>query len=67
MMIGGIEIFLLLNPREEKFHVVDDIAKERKPTETFREEELEQTSQAAQAEEENEHSEEWLNIFQPGS
>jgi hypothetical protein len=48
-MIQGIEIFLQLNPREEKFHVVDDIAEERQPTETVRKEELDQTSQDSQA------------------
>jgi hypothetical protein len=37
--------------------------KKGQPTETVREKELEQISEAAQEEEENEHSEEWLNIF----
>jgi hypothetical protein len=51
LMIGGIGIFLPLNPGEEKFCVVDDAAEERQPTETVREKELEQVLETAQAEE----------------
>ena len=62
-MIGGIGIFLPLNPGEENFCVANDTAEERKPTVTVREEELEKISEAAQEKEENEHSAECLNAF----
>jgi hypothetical protein len=65
MMIGGIQIFLPHSPEEAKVYVADEAAttRERQPAETVKEE-LEQVFETAQAEEEeNEHSEEWLNTF----
>jgi hypothetical protein len=65
LMIGGIRIFLPLNPGEEKFCVADDTTEERHPTVTVREEELEKTLEVAQTEEgDDEHSEEWLTTSQ---
>jgi hypothetical protein len=66
MMIGGIQIFLPLAQEEVEIYVADGAATaEEQSAETVRKEEgLEQTLEAAQAdEEENEHSEEWINIF----
>jgi hypothetical protein len=65
LMIGGIQIFLPFSQEEAEICVVGAaIAEEGQLAETVREEELEQTLEAAQAdEEEDEHSEEWLNIF----
>jgi hypothetical protein len=63
MMIGGIEIFLPLAQEEAEIWVADAATTEEQLTATVREEGLEQISEAAQAGEENEHSEEWLNIF----
>jgi hypothetical protein len=64
LMIGGIEIFLPLAQEEAEICVADATTTEGQLAETVREEEgLEQISEAAQAGEENEHSEEWLNIF----
>jgi hypothetical protein len=59
-MIGGIQIFLPLSPVEARVCVADAATGERQPVVTVRE--MEQTSEAAQAEE-DEHSKEWLNIF----
>jgi hypothetical protein len=68
MMIGGIEIFLPLSPEEAEIYVTDATTTEEQSVVTIRKEELEQTLEAAQAdEEEDEHSEEWLNTFKPGS
>jgi Cu2+-containing amine oxidase len=66
LMIGGIEIFLPFAQEEAEIYVVVDKAtttEEGQPVETVRKEELEQVFETTQAEEENEHSEEWLNIF----
>jgi hypothetical protein len=63
LMIGGIEIFLPFSQEEAEVCVVDAATAEAgQPAETVREA-LEQTLEAAQEEEENEHSEEWLNAF----
>jgi hypothetical protein len=67
IMIGGIEIFLPLAQGEAEICVADATTTEGQLAETVREEGLEQISEAAQAGEENEHSEECLNAFQPGS
>jgi hypothetical protein len=61
-MIGGIEIFLPFSQEEEEICVADAATTVGQPAETVKEE-LEQTLEAAQEEEENEHSEEWLNTF----
>jgi hypothetical protein len=56
LMIGGIEVFLPFSQEEAEQSTV-----------TVREEELEQTLEAAQEREENEHSEERLNDFSQGA
>jgi hypothetical protein len=62
LMIGGIQIFLPLSPVEVRACVAE--AAERQPAETVNEEGgLEQMLEASQAEEGDEHSEEWLKIF----
>jgi hypothetical protein len=66
LMIGGIEVFLPLAQEEAKIYVADGAATaaEQSVVTVRKEEELEQTLEAAQAnEEENENSEECLNIF----
>jgi hypothetical protein len=61
---GGIQIFLPGSPVEVRVCVVDVAAIERQVAETVKEEEeLEKISKAAQEEEGNEHSEEWLKFF----
>jgi len=60
LIIGGIQIFLPLSPVEERVYVADATIGKIQPTVIVRE--MEQTSKAAQVEE-DEHSEEWLNIF----
>jgi hypothetical protein len=73
MMIGGIEIFLSLAREEAKICVAGATTVEEQSQLTMtvrKEEELEQTLEAAQAEadeEENERSEEWLNNFSQGA
>jgi hypothetical protein len=64
LIIGGIQIFLPGSPIEVRVCVADVAATERQLAETIKEEEeLEQISKAAQEEEGNEHSEEWLKCF----
>jgi hypothetical protein len=66
LMIGGIGIFLPLAQEEAEICVVGATTAEEQSVVTVRKEELEQTLEAAQAEEdeeENEHSEECLNAF----
>jgi hypothetical protein len=66
LMIEGIQIFFPLSPEEAKVCAADEAGTtgERKPAETVKEK-LEQVFETTQAEkeEENEHSEEWLNIL----
>jgi hypothetical protein len=63
LMIGGIGIFLPFSHEEAEVCVADSAAiAEEQSAETVQEE-LEQTLEAAQTGEENEHSEEWLNDF----
>jgi hypothetical protein len=62
LMIGGIKVFLPYSPVEASMCVVDAATEERQPAVTVMEKEMEQISEAAQAEE-KEHSEEWLKIF----
>jgi hypothetical protein len=65
LMIGGIGIFLPFAQEEAEICVADVEAattEAGQPAETVKEA-LEQTLEAAQAEEEDEHSEEWLNTF----
>jgi hypothetical protein len=50
LMIGGIEIFLPLAQEEAEICVADAATTEEQSAETVREEELEQTLEAAQAE-----------------
>jgi hypothetical protein len=67
-MIGGIGIFLPLAQEEAEICVAGAATTEEQSAETVRKEELEQISEAAQAEgKENEHSEEWLNDFSQGA
>jgi len=64
LIIGGIQIFLPGSPVEVRVCVVDVAAIERQLVETVKEEEeLEKISNASQAEEGNDHSEEWLKFF----
>jgi hypothetical protein len=63
LMIGGIGVFLPCAQEEAKIGVVDGAAAEQSQRMMIVKEELEKTLEAAQAEEENEHSEECLNIF----
>jgi hypothetical protein len=65
LMIGGIGVFLPCAQEEAEICVADAATAEQSQlTMTVRkEEELEQTLEAAQTEEEEEHSEECLNIF----
>jgi hypothetical protein len=65
LMIGGIQIFLLHIPVEVRICVVDERVTivEGQLALTIVKEELEQVLEAAQAEEEDEHSNEWLNTF----
>jgi hypothetical protein len=63
-MIGGIQVFLPLSQEEAEIYVAGAATTEEQSAETVKEE-LEQTLEAAQVEadkEENEHSEECLNI-----
>jgi hypothetical protein len=62
LMIGGIEVFLPLTQEEAETCIVDVATTEGQLAETVAEG-LEKMSEATQAGEENEHSEEWLNIF----
>jgi hypothetical protein len=65
LMIGGIGIFLPLSLEEAKVYVADEeeTIRERQLAKIVKQE-LEQVFETAQAEEEeNEHSEEWLNTF----
>jgi hypothetical protein len=65
LMIGGIQVFLLFSTEEAKVCVADveeATTEAGQPAETVREA-LEKTLEAAHEEEENEHSEEWLNAF----
>jgi hypothetical protein len=62
IMIRGIEIFLPLAQEEVEICVVDETKIGGQLAETVTEG-LEQISKAAQAGEENDHFEEWLNIF----
>jgi hypothetical protein len=67
LMIGGIAIFLPLAQEEEKICVVGATTVEEQSAETVRKEGLEQNLEAAEVdEEEDEHSEEWLNNFGQG-
>jgi hypothetical protein len=63
-MIGGIGVFLPFAQEEAEVCVADGAATtaEQSAVTVRKEEELEQTLEAAQADEENEHSEECLNI-----
>jgi hypothetical protein len=66
LMIGGIEVFLPFSQEEAEGSVADDTttAGEQSAMTVRKEEELEQTLGAAQADlEKSEHSEEWLNDF----
>ena len=65
LMIGGIQVFLPPSLEEANVCVEDEaeIAREGQLAETVRKEELEHVFEAAQAEEENEHSEECLISF----
>jgi hypothetical protein len=65
LMIGGIQVFLPFAQEEAEFCIADAATVEEQSVVTVREEEkLEQTLEAAQAdEEENEHSEECLIAF----
>jgi hypothetical protein len=66
LMIGGIGVFLPCAQEEAKICVADGATAEQSPlTMTGKEEEeLEQNLEASQAdEEEDEHSEEWIDIF----
>jgi dsDNA-binding SOS-regulon protein len=63
LMIGGIGVFLPCAQEEAEIGVLDGAAAEQSQRMMTVKEELEQTLEAAQAEEENEHSEECLNIF----
>jgi coenzyme F420-reducing hydrogenase beta subunit len=65
LMIGGIQVFLPLAQEEAEICVADAATTEEQSVVTIRERRLEQIFEAAQEEEEkeNEHSEEWLNIF----
>jgi hypothetical protein len=64
LMIGGIGVFLPCAQEEAEMGVADGATAEQSQlTMTVEEEELEQTLGAAQADEENEHSVEWLNDF----
>jgi hypothetical protein len=64
LIIGGIQIFLPGSSVEVRVCVVDVAATERQLVETVKEEEeLDQISKATQAEEGNEHYEEWLKFF----
>jgi hypothetical protein len=63
LMIGGIGVFLPCAQEEAEICVADGATAEQSQLTMTVKEELEQTLEAAQAEEEeNEHSEEWLNI-----
>jgi hypothetical protein len=62
IMIGGIEVFLPLAQEKGKICVADAATTGGQLAETVAEG-LEQIFEAAQEGEENEHSEEWLNIF----
>jgi hypothetical protein len=64
LMIGGIGIFLPHSPVEAEICVAYEATtiEERQPAMTIKEE-LEQVLEVAQAEEEDEHFEEWLNNF----
>jgi hypothetical protein len=61
LIIGGIQIFLPLSPVEARVCVVDVVTRERQPVVTVGE--MEQISEATQAEEGNDHFEEWLKFF----
>jgi hypothetical protein len=65
LMIGGIQIFLPFSQGEAEVCVIDGAATvaEQSAVTIRKEEGLEQTLEAAQADEENEHSEECLNAF----
>jgi hypothetical protein len=68
--LGEFRVFLPFSQEEAEVCVADGAATaaEQSAVTVRKEEELEQTLEAAQAdEEENEHSEECLNDFQPGS
>jgi hypothetical protein len=62
LMIGGIQIFLPDSPVEARACVAEAATEER-TTSCDCQEKLEQTLEATQVEEEDEHSEEWLKIF----
>jgi hypothetical protein len=71
LMIGGIGVFLPFSQEEAEVCVADGAATTEQSAVTVREEEeLEQTLEACPSreadEEENEHSEEWLNNFGQG-
>jgi hypothetical protein len=65
LMIGGIQIFLPHSPEEAKVCVADEATTTEvgQLAETVRKKNWSRYLEAAQAEEEDEHSEEWLNIF----
>jgi hypothetical protein len=65
LIIGGIQVFLPLSPEEAGVYVADGAATaaEQSAVIVRKEEELEQTLEASQDEEENEHSEECLDAF----
>jgi hypothetical protein len=64
LIIGGIRIFLPGILVEARVCVANEASTtEGKPAMTIVKEELEQTLEAAQAEEEDENSKEWLNSF----
>jgi hypothetical protein len=63
LMIGGSGVFLPCAQEEAEIGVADGAAAEQSQQMMTVKEELEQTLEAAQAKEENEHFEECLNIF----
>jgi hypothetical protein len=65
LTIGGIQIFLPHSPKKAKVCVADEVAtiEVGQLADTIRKEALEQIWEVAQAEEEDEHFKEWLNIF----
>jgi hypothetical protein len=64
-MIGGIGVFLPFSQEEAEVCVADGAAtaEEQSAVTVRKKKELEQTLEAAQADEEDEHSEEWLITF----
>jgi hypothetical protein len=67
LMIGGIGIFIPCAQEEAEIGVTDDATTKQSQLMMTVKKELEQTLEAAQEEEEKEHSEEWLNDFSQGA